>query len=178
MALIQCAECKEKVSSTASVCPHCGSKVKKPKSNRQWIVAGVALLVVGGFVSQKNDDIQAEKAAIEAQKTPEQKIAEEKEKLKAEIKKKKDDAEVQRVASYVTVLKKHMKNPDSFNLTSAILMADGSICYEYRATNSFNAVVPEVFVVTKTTASQKASDWNKFCAGKSGTDYTHIKHFL
>ncbi|WP_255368720.1 hypothetical protein [Polaromonas sp. OV174] len=111
-------------------------------------------------------------AAVEAEKSPEQKIAEAAEKVKKE-------AEFQRIVAGAKVIKQGAKNPNSFSLNSAVLMADGSICYEYRATNSFNAVVPGKLVITQNNkATQEGRDWNKFCGGKTGTDYSHARQAL
>lgn len=90
----------------------------------------------------------------------------------------KKEAEFQRVVLGAKLLKSAAKNPDSFQLTSAVLMADGAICYEYRATNSFNAVVPGVFVLTSGQASKESADWNRHCAGKNGTNYTSARQAL
>ena len=37
------------------------------------------------------------------------------------------------------LLKAGMKDPESFQLKQLLVMPDGSACYTYRATNSFNA---------------------------------------
>lgn len=81
-------------------------------------------------------------------------------------------------------LRAGMKNPDSFKLEEVIRMADGTLCLTYRATNSFNAVIPGYAVI----ASNKinTSDdrdaftpiWNRRCANKSGEDLTYIRRAL
>lgn len=90
----------------------------------------------------------------------------------------KKEAEFQRVVMGAYLLKQRMKNPDSFKLESAAMMADGSICYEYRSTNSFNAVVPGRYVVAPKNSGESAASWNKYCGGKSGTDYTSARQAL
>jgi hypothetical protein len=72
-----------------------------------------------------------------------------------------------------------MKNPDSFKLESAIRV-DGNLCLTYRATNSFNAVVPGRAVITekRISTSDEANFgpiWNSRCGGKSGTDVSYIR---
>jgi hypothetical protein len=59
-----------------------------------------------------------------------------------------------------------------------VLMNDGVVCYEYRSTNSFNAVVPGFYVSLLGVGSQKTKDWNKYCANKSGTNYSYASHAL
>ncbi|WP_298829360.1 hypothetical protein [uncultured Piscinibacter sp.] len=75
-------------------------------------------------------------------------------------------------------LKSAMKKPETFELTRAIMIDGKVICYEYVARNSFNDRAPGHYVVSDTVSSDKASDWNKLCAGKSGDDYTHVRVML
>ena len=61
MALIQCAECGNQVSTTALACPHCGAK-KKPKSNSDNLWGGLALfalvvVLVVGVAGNKPDPL-------------------------------------------------------------------------------------------------------------------------
>lgn len=90
----------------------------------------------------------------------------------------KTEADFQTVVMGAKVLKNSMKNPASFELESALQLADGTVCYRYRSTNSFNAVVPGVYIMRSTSGSTTASDWNKYCAGKTGTDQTHARQAL
>ena len=92
--------------------------------------------------------------------------------------KEKKEGEFQKVVAGAYILKQGMKNPDSFKLESAAMMADGSICYEYRSTNSFNAVVPGRYVMAPKNSGDSAASWNKYCGGKSGTDYTSARQAL
>ncbi len=75
-------------------------------------------------------------------------------------------------------LKENMKNPASFELISAGMIDGKVICYEYRGTNSFNAIVPNFRVITDNVNSGEAKDWNKYCAGKLMTDYTYARRVL
>lgn len=68
-------------------------------------------------------------------------------------------------------LKGAMNNPDSFKVSKALYMDDGSLCVEYRATNGFGGVVPGYAVITpdiKLDTTFKA--WKKYCAGKAGRE--------
>jgi len=69
-----------------------------------------------------------------------------------------------------------MKNPASFKLETALVFPGGSTCYEYRATNSFNAVVPGRAVfdmkAEKLYSEQDGESfrkaWNSICTKKGG----------
>lgn len=84
----------------------------------------------------------------------------------------------------VRQLKSGMKNPASFDLVDATRMDDGTLCLSYRATNSFNAVVPGEAVITKDrifTSDKRdrfATEYNKRCANKSGKRMRHIRVLL
>jgi hypothetical protein len=75
-----------------------------------------------------------------------------------------------------------MKDPESFRLRLAMLMADGSVCYQYRAKNSFGAELPgnaliltengRVRMLTSHDESELARTWNKRCKDKVGEDLT------
>lgn len=75
-------------------------------------------------------------------------------------------------------LKDSMKKPETFKLVDAALMKDGSICYTYRARNSFNDEREDYYVVTPLAGSNKPSDWNKYCAGKAGENFTYARQAL
>jgi hypothetical protein len=51
-------------------------------------------------------------------------------------------------AVVLKALKNSMKDPDSFELKSLIVHPSGTACYEYRATNSFNAHIAGAAVLT------------------------------
>ena len=74
------------------------------------------------------------------------------------------------VAHAAVEIKHMMKDPDSFKLKSAVLMADGSACYTYSATNTFGGRMEEYGVLTPTgkILLNDPTPYNKFCAGKTG----------
>jgi hypothetical protein len=91
------------------------------------------------------------------------------------------EAEFQHAVSIARALKAGMKNPSSFELGSVARMPSGALCFEYRGTNSFNAVVPG-YAIEPPTGKLLAGDerataaaWNKHCAGKTGQDLGSIK---
>lgn len=71
-------------------------------------------------------------------------------------------------------IKERLKKPESFEVTRVVYIAPTTLCYEYKARNSFNDVGHDVYVVTDKVSSDKPKDWNKICANKSGTDYTSM----
>jgi flagellar biosynthesis GTPase FlhF len=81
-------------------------------------------------------------------------------------------------------LKLAMRDPESFKLRSALLMNDGTVCYNYRAKNSFGAELPGSAVVVKRNNTVEllvkessqgfVAAWNQRCANKTGEDLTPI----
>jgi hypothetical protein len=69
----------------------------------------------------------------------------------------------------VDQLKQSMKNPANFTLDQVLRMNDGTLCIKYRATNSFNAIVPGYAVIRQNRISTEG--WDRYCAGKSGEEF-------
>jgi hypothetical protein len=167
MSLVKCRECGKEVSTEAKVCPHCGIKNPAPPSRAGNIIKLVLGAVMLAFIVKcisTTEDAKNEKAAAEAKKTPEQKAADAAR-----------EAEFQNVVARLRALKASTKNPASFELVSATLMSDGTLCAEYRGTNSFNAVVPGQTAITP---AGTVVLWNKYCAGKSGRDFLYARQAL
>jgi hypothetical protein len=76
------------------------------------------------------------------------------------------------VFARLRALKASTKNPKSFELHGATLMSDGTLCVEYRGTNSFNAVVPGHTAIT---AAGALVPWSEHRAGKSGRDFLYAR---
>ena len=80
-------------------------------------------------------------------------------------------------------LKAAAKDPQSFELKMAIVAADGSVCYRFRARNSFNAAL-ETSAVLVVGQGMKllvqgendafAAAWNKHCTPAGGEDMTAL----
>ncbi len=164
MALIPCKECKAQVSDQAGKCPHCGAKVDKPTSKIALVFAGLVLI---GVVKCSYESATQVSSPAPPPLTAEQRAAKEKK-----------EADFQRVVIGAKLIKNATKNPDSFKLESAVMMDDGSICYEYRGTNSFNAIVPGTMVINAKVSSNSAADWNRYCAGKTGVDFSYARQAL
>lgn len=171
MQIVKCRECGKEVSDSAKTCPHCGIKNPAPprKSARLigWAVivaaiVGIPMCILSGQELQQAQQTRA--AAEQAALTPAQRAA------KAE-----QEQQFQRAVALARSLKAAMKDPSSFELTSAVGMAGDAFCFEYRAKNSFNATTTEQIAVNST---GKKLGWNTACGGKSGRDLSYIKHAL
>jgi hypothetical protein len=156
MALITCKECKAKISSDAKACPQCGYE-EKETSRGAILIGGLILFAV--LYSLFGTAKTPPKAPPTA----------------AEIKREADFQNVVRVAKWA---KNRSKNPDSFELTYAGISGSGTVCIEFRATNSFNAVVPGIYVMSNTVSGDTAKLWNAECAGRGLDDYTYARAAL
>jgi hypothetical protein len=102
----------------------------------------------------------------------------------SDAKKKIEDARFQMGLLYARVLKKNMKNPDSFKLEQVIRTPEGMYCFEYRATNSFNAIVPGQAYVgngksgTSDGGNGFSAQWNRYCGGKPGDSYSTVVYAI
>lgn len=184
MALTTCEECGKDLSTEAKTCPHCGYRPRRT-SIVTWAVLILIVAAVGSTLSAKksaDDEWQAKVKAAEvkiAAMTPEQKKAMADEQQRREEQKRKDDAAVQLATAGARLLKKAAKNPDSFKLESALVVEKtGAVCYQYRAQNSFGAIVPGQAVLSANgkrfltdTDDGFVRSWNAQCGGKTGREY-------
>ena len=123
--------------------------------------------------------LKADAAAKEAK----EKVAKiEAEKAKVLADKKKRDAQLSMAAIGAATLKRAMKDPEAFDLKSVLLMPNGTACYEYRAKNSFGAILPGSAVLTSTgkmfssehNRNTFVSAWNKNCTVGGGEEISTI----
>lgn len=131
-------------------------------------ILGIVVVVVG-LVFRPSPEEQLRNEQARAQKMEQKRIEdEENRRFTAEL-------------YAVRAVKRAMKNPDSFKLEAATRMSDGSLCIAYRATNSFNAVVPGMAVITKTrtvtsdSGSLFVAAWKKTCEGRSGENAISLR---
>jgi predicted amidophosphoribosyltransferase len=157
MAMTTCEECKKPISGSAKTCPHCGFEQPKEASRLKIGFVGLVLIMIlYGIANQEPEKpVQA--------KTP------------AEIQK---ERQFQQVVQAARKLKAAMKNPASFELVSALVMAGPTICMTYRSTNSFNAVVTERYTLNDKVSTTSTAAWNKHCGGKTGDDYSYAKRAI
>ena len=161
MALVQCKECKAQISNTAKACPQCGAKLPAKTSIVTMMVG--ALIIFGLLKVLLSDSGQAAAPT----KTPAQ--------LAQESKKEADFQNVVRVAKWA---KGRSKNPDSFTLTYGGITQAGTVCIEFRGTNSFNAVVPGRYIMSDSVSGDTVQLWNKHCANKPITDFSYARQAL
>lgn len=89
-----------------------------------------------------------------------------------------DDHQFQFAVAGAKQLMGAMRNPDSFKLSNALLMGNGTVCYEYRAQNGFggmnvgHAVLTEKGAIKTNEMEGGTKLWNHECANKSGYDKT------
>lgn len=81
-------------------------------------------------------------------------------------------------------LRDSLNNPRSFELVSAFRTTGNAYCFEFRGTNSFNAVVLNYAVVPSTgsavsgPSSTVAKAWNRHCADKPNVDMSYMRHVI
>jgi len=178
MALIKCGECGNDVSTAAKTCPKCGAKVTKRTSRATKALGALfGVAIIAGIVQSNDETVAKQKAetARQAAMTPEQRAAEEAAKTKR-------TAQIQLAGAGAVALKKSMKDPTAFELTSLVLMPDGTACYEFRGKNSFGAIFPTSAVATskgKLLTQERDKNafvkaWNDACTKAGGEDLTTI----
>jgi hypothetical protein len=160
MALIKCNECSSAVSDSAEKCPHCGAKV--PKRTSRFAIAIAGLFAIGIAMSIFRGG-GSSSSTPPSPKSP------------AELK---TDQELNTAVSAGLVLKNRAKDPASFKVETFFVLPGGAACYEYRAKNSFNAVVPAravfvppaTMVTSETDKGRFTKTWNATCT-KPGQEY-------
>jgi len=166
MALMPCPDCGAQMSVTAKACPNCNAWPGGTSSKMPIVLIGAVVLVIAAFVwggvgrpDPRPIGVIPERAAPTAEE-------------------RRKEAEFQGMLMVAKSLKDRAKNSSSFQLENAMLMADGSMCFEFLAANSFNAMVREQVVVTEAGATKDAAVWNERCAGKQGKNYTYLRTAL
>ena len=173
--MVKCRECGAEVSSHAKACPKCGAPPPARPVRFNWPMVFTAFVIAAGFAltvakcdSDNTRARQAEAAKTHAERTVDAK----------------KEADFQRAVRLALTAKKGMKNPQSFQLSTAILTDAGALCFVYRGTNSFNATVPGYAVLTAANqlAIGSADDvrrlWDAHCSMKRGDDMLYIRNAL
>jgi hypothetical protein len=117
------------------------------------LIAVVVILMAAAFIVA----MYSSQTAPVAVQTPEQ---QEQEKISGE--------DQERALIGAQILRKSMRNPDSFKLESVLVTMKGVVCYEYRAQNGFGGMNVEFAVLSPPYVgfNQNASAWNSRCAAK------------
>jgi hypothetical protein len=151
--MTSCRACGAAIARNASICPYCGRQ-------RTAMVTVVMAWFFGIFILGLF--IAALSGSGDKPLTPAEQAA-----------KKKADPAVQRAVLGARKLKHAARNPDSFVLTQALIMPDGSACLEYRARNGFGGTTWGQAVVTRDGRLRtNYNSWNEHCADKTGEDDT------
>lgn len=179
MAMTKCKECKTEISTKAASCPKCGAVRKKTGLFTKLVAGVIVITAVVSIMAVNSGDKEREAAAAkEAQRIAALSPAERAQldaKKAAEAKAKAEsEATFQLAVLTARAVKQSAKDPSSFELVSLVVMADKTQCLEYRARNSFNAIVTD----QKAFQNGKGVDWNRHCGGKTGDDFTHARRAL
>lgn len=169
MALANCRECGRQISNEAKICPNCGAKRPVPSAQRGWVYLVIIGVVLGGMVASWLSPTPATQAqeAQKAAEDPAKKAAEDA-----------DHERKQSAAMAVAVVKRSMRNPESFQLIQVLVMpATGATCIEYRAQNGFGGMNVEHAIARKGQLTIENSDgfqraWNAGCGNQYGDDIT------
>jgi hypothetical protein len=164
VALIKCKECGRDVSSKAKTCPNCGVKAG---ASQVGCGSVLLLLFLGGLLLSALNDPSGSSNNASPPETAEQRAVREKQ-----------DKAMARATVGAKILKKAMRDPDSFKLESALVIdKTDAVCYEYRAKNGFGGVNLGKAVLASDGSTFKTDDmsgfsqlWNKECANKTGTN--------
>lgn len=175
MSLIQCKECGNQVSSKAQTCPKCGARIARKPMGCGALVGVVLLgaLALGAVMSMMGPKTPPQPAPPPP--TPDQVAA-----------KKKQDQGVARAQAGAAMLKRAMRDPDSFKLSQALVIdGSGAVCYEYRAQNGFGGLNVGHAVISPDGKLFKTENdggfralWNKECANKVGLDAADAINWL
>jgi RNA polymerase subunit RPABC4/transcription elongation factor Spt4 len=138
-----CKACVTQIDEEATVCPHC--RAKQGMGFFRKLGIGFVGLVIIGSLASKDDDKKASP-------TPEQLAAEAKSR---ELRAKMTDV--------IEAIKNSRKDPDSFKDAKAGVTLDGITCVTFRATNSFNAIVPGIAYEKGGKIMQDEQGFKKHC---------------
>jgi hypothetical protein len=162
MALIECKECGNEVSSKAESCPKCGAAVE---TKGMGCGTGIVIVFLCGIVY----------AAIFPSEHPSTAPAPS---TTTQPKETNDDAS-SRAWIAANALKNQMRNPDSFKVEHAYVPKENQkvVCLTYRSQNGFGGINREQAILTPagrllpSTATGFNSNWDKFCQhSKDGAD--------
>lgn len=172
MPLVKCPDCQTDVSDRAPSCPKCGAPINNsqpvvnpqpPKKKTSVVTWGcltlIVLAVLGGVINKMTGVDQPKPASVE---DPKQEQA------------------VKIALVGAGLLKKGMRDPDSFKLQQVLVMdKTNAVCYDYNARNGFGGYNHGQAVLSPDLKNFKTSEqngfhqlWNKWCGDKQGTDVT------
>jgi hypothetical protein len=174
MPLVKCPDCQTEVSDRAPSCPKCGAPINHsqaavnpqpaPKKKTSFVTWGcltlIVLAVLGGIINKMTGVDQPPPPAPVDQK---------------------QEQAVKIALVGAGMLKKGMRDPDSFKLRQVLVMdTTNAVCYDYNARNGFGGYNHGQAVLSPDLKNFKTSEqdgfrqlWNKWCGDKKGTDVTN-----
>lgn len=159
MALIQCRECKQQISTEAKHCPQCGASAPT-----NW--SGILIAVFVGLPIAYLLSIAGNGSNQSSRSVPTPPPV----KTEAEIQ---ADNRLRVAFVNVAALRSSLRDPDSLAIDQYGISEDGGTsCVTYRAKNGFGGMNKEMVVLNGDGASRKEKDWNRLCAGKELLDIT------
>lgn len=167
--LFNCKDCGNLISKNAITCPHCGAPVKKiiqTESPKNYSIGSLLMWVlILGVVSA----IVIPKTST-TQETPQ-------ETAQKEAESQRRDTEFNKAYAGKQILLKAVRDQDSLEIDSTLVMDNMAVCYEYRAKNGFGGVNRGSAVYSSDglkfiTNEMDGFDkqWKKDCANKSGSE--------
>ncbi len=160
--LKQCHYCKTMIAQKATVCPTC----RKKQPGRLWVkIAFGAFFFLAIFVIATNQQ--------QYSVPPDRKVQSE------------TDKAIDRAIAGALTLKQSMRNPDSFKLSSVLVIkGSGAACYEYRAQNGFGGMNIGHAVLSSRGRDLRTNEmpgfrklWKKECANKEGEEIVEAANF-
>jgi hypothetical protein len=173
MALVKCGDCGRSVSTKAQACPHCGAMRSSGLGVRVFALA-IAMAALGFYGNMKWNEWQLLHADSGLSKAADTDAA----KAAAKLTPKKKEEYVQRATAGARQLKKSIANPQQAKLESVLVVeGSGTVCYEYRALNSFGGMTPGRAVMLQEGGRFFGPDsdglsgiWSKECHQKKGAE--------
>jgi hypothetical protein len=168
LALVKCEQCGKRVTARAKACPACGLPLLRQRTHRDKLLAAVLALcfalAIAAILTRRPPWLDAPAATVTAEGAQ------------------RDDPGQRRERALrgVKSLKSRVKDPDGFRLESAIVMADGSICYAFRASGGYNALTPgralllegkdDDVLTEERDGARFVAAWNASCANRQGSE--------
>jgi pyruvate/2-oxoglutarate dehydrogenase complex dihydrolipoamide acyltransferase (E2) component len=130
----------------------------------------------------EEDRVKQEKAAAAAKAAAEAAALQRATEAKVQADKAKRTTQLQMAGGGAAILKRAMKDPEAFDLRSLVVKPNGTACYEYRAKNSFGAVLPSSAVLTpkgrmlvqEQDGNEFVYAWNKNCTVSGGDEIADL----
>ena len=142
-----CKSCKSDIHQDAIICPQCRTKQKSGIIAKLLKGIGIFMLVIFGLSSV----ITIFDNSMPKSKEQIVKINRKKELL-------------DQVSAAVRIVKKNLKNPESYKEDKVGITADETVCITYYATNSFNAVIPGIAYARNGVVFTDEVGFKKYCS--------------